>query len=304
MTTLYNTFPDVTELLFNDRRQLHDLINAESKIRISKAFEGTLMRVEYVSSTCSWRIVTQRGVDAYKSCWGHTLSFGQRFERIVLRYYESMSDFFQDLDVRYNYTFLLTNGIFEYIANGVPESCIYTGRFINRVWECETVQTRLPQQEFLDVTTIDDLDVGEYMIFTTLSEQMQVFRLISEQTIRARKIRNGDPDIIHRYFELRVDMDKLMEFVNLYPNYAIVFNHCEIVIHHFATFLYLHIHKSTAKLPSVYLKLIDSICTEYSECTLLEIIDFLNNQSPNYLYTIVSQYKMNVLQQDPQRVWL
>ena len=104
--TIVKTFPFTPEILHNDEVNMNSLIKPlfENNTPMYPAEEGSIVRLYFYED---WKLSTHHKLDAYKSRWGTHLTFGELFEKEVLKHFTTMEDFYSSLDKELVYVFLI-----------------------------------------------------------------------------------------------------------------------------------------------------------------------------------------------------
>ena len=105
---VFSGFNYVEDINVNDKERLNKLESSlnSKNFKVYNSYEGTLIRVFYFGD--KWYITTHRKLDAFKSKWAGKNSFGECFKNSINENgnYEL---FFDGLDKRFGYMFLLVN---------------------------------------------------------------------------------------------------------------------------------------------------------------------------------------------------
>lgn len=97
-----------------------------SKASASKKIDGSLIKVFYHNE---WKVATNGTIDAYKATANEVtnLTFGELFERAILRDYDSMEDFYSTLDEWSTYMFELVSPYSQVVLYYDSTECYYLG---------------------------------------------------------------------------------------------------------------------------------------------------------------------------------
>jgi hypothetical protein len=99
---IHKGFPYSEDVDVDDTERLRVLC---SDFRACLSHEGTVIKMLYFGE--QWNMTTHRRLDATKSRWGSSKSFGDIFKDCLKKYFETYCDFLSCLDKKKHYHFLL-----------------------------------------------------------------------------------------------------------------------------------------------------------------------------------------------------
>lgn len=100
---VHRGFPYSEDVDVNDEDSVSSLLSRNFRACLSH--EGTVLRMIYFGG--QWNMTTHRRLDATKSKWGSSESFGNIFKNAIKVYFKSYDDFLLNLDREKHYHFLL-----------------------------------------------------------------------------------------------------------------------------------------------------------------------------------------------------
>jgi len=281
--------------------------------------EGTLMRVFHHKD--KWYITTNRKLDAFKSYWSSHFSFGQLFVTNVLHIYKenNIESFFQRLDTNKIYFFLLKptteSRIVCHIDSNSP-SLYFVGtlnkeKTLEEYGGLEMDEKVLPEIARMESITFDtveemmeyvkNVNVWQYqgVILFHKSKNKQI-KFMNEYYKQLWGVRNNNPNLFLRYFEIRKDKKKLETFFKLYPKFVSMADRFENEIievgkhlHH--AYVERYIRKQYVSLPKqeyVILKKAHDWHNENRDCNRIyrmKVMALLEEENPIHLYHIIKK---------------
>lgn len=283
--------------------------------------EGTLMRVFHHAD--KWYISTNRKLDAFKSYWSSHFSFGQLFVNNVLHLYKdgNTDTFFQRLDASKVYFFLLKPTVESRIVCHIDTnrpSLYYLG-YINKSEQTEGVggvlqmdPTEIPEVNRmmpLEMSTMEEVldfvrnvNVWEYQgVILFHREKNQQVKILNDYYKHLWSIRNNNPNLFLRYFEIRTNPKMLEDFFKLYPKFVTVADRFEYQIfevskHLHQAYVDRYIRKQYVSLPKqeyVILKKAHdwhNIDRNYNRIYRTKMLQLLNEEKPVHLYQIIKRH--------------
>lgn len=280
------------------------------------SIEGTLLRVFFHDT---WNITTNRKLDAFKSYWSSHFSFGQLFVNNIFTLYKetTMESFYHRLDKSKIYFFLLRPTIESRIVCNIDPTkpaLYFVGSLAkdNLSGPLEMVDenlSQLPRMESIQFDSVDTLteyvrkiDCWEYQgVILFHKEKNQQMKFIQAQYKKFWTIRNNNPNLFLRYFEVRQDVKMLEDFFKLYPKFIVIADKFEAQI--FEVSKYLHqayidryIRKQYVSLPKqeyVLLKKAHDWHNEdrnFNRMYRHKMLSLINEEKPIHLYQIVKRH--------------
>ncbi len=289
--------------------------------------EGSLIRIFYASD--KWFVSTHRRLDAFKSRWSSSDSFGQHFSQ-SLEHEFSTNDAFKErlltsnaspessildkfvstLDKQKQYTFLLQNNKENRIVSQAPEypRVFHVGTF-NLDHELDlNVDVGLPYPDRVSFPSINDmLDYVETEIYHTHLQGIIVFtpnesfKVINRYYKYRFNLRGNESSIKNRYLQIRMEREKEYEFQKLYPEHQEEFDLYENAIydigHHiFNSYVDRFIHKKHVVLPQEEYEVMKQCHAWHTsnrsqnQITLNKVMEVMNSQTPPSLNRMIRRY--------------
>lgn len=311
------SLPYTDEYVINDEVELPEMDLGDYDVYTS--MEGTLLRLFYYQD--KWYVTTNRKLDAFKSYWSSHFSFGQIFVNNILHIYKetNIETFFDKLDKGNTYFFLLMptieNRIVCLVDSTLP-SLYYLGYFekgdigenvvIRRGEELMEISRLVKLEMDNDMTKVKDfvksVDVwkNQGVILFHKHKNRQV-KFLNEEYKRLWSIRNNNPNLFLRYFEIRTDEKMLDDFFKLYPKFVTVADRFEYQIfevskHLHQAYVDRYIRKQYVSLPKqeyVILKKAHDWHNKdrnYNRIYRTKMLNLLNDEKPIHLYQIIKRH--------------
>lgn len=195
-----------------------------NELRFFRWREGTVIRVLFVNN--KWVISTHRRLNAFKSKWGDSPSFGELFEQSLSC---PLNEFLDSLDKKKQYVFLLeSSSQTRRIAKANdPPRIFHLDTFVSLTETDPNDDIGLPKLEQVFPSSIEDafelvesqdpLECQGILAVSTTS--LDHFRLVSSIFSVYNQVRGNTPNILIRYLELvKLKCEKsLNTLVFLYP---------------------------------------------------------------------------------------
>lgn len=279
--------------------------------------EGTLIRVFHHDD--SWHITTNRKLDAFKSYWSSHFSFGQLFVNNIFSVYKenNIESFYHRLDTTKVYFFLLRPTTESRIVCNVDvnKPPLY---FVGTLRKGETESLldmsneclkEIPQMEPLNLKSVEeicqhvrDMNVWDYQgIILFHKTKNQQIKFIHSEYKKLWSVRNNNPNLFLRYFEIRQDPNMLETFFKVYPKFIVIADKFEAQI--FEVSKYLHqayvdryIRKQYVSLPKqeyVVLKKAHDWHNQdrnFNRMYRHKMLHLINQEKPIHLYQIVKRH--------------
>ena len=195
----------------------------ENPPTVTKAYEGTILRMYQAPKSKEWKLATYKKLNAYFSSWGGS-HFGKQF-------FEAWEDEPGKFPLQgkegYSYTFLLSHSENKLVCD-IEEPKLYLTSIqknkedgtqyvisINCDWEehKEFLSPRVIFQNCLDVSCIEDIteEFNKLQLDCTgllvVYDSRKSFKLVSPEYQKIRDIRGHEPDVVLRMFELYRERD-------------------------------------------------------------------------------------------------
>lgn len=313
-------FPYTEEFTKNNYNELKKLLEPiYDKCLFFDALEGSVIRMFHFSD--KWYISTNRKLDAFKSKWSSSESFGLSFTKALENYSLKNQDFlnvmsekdiitqFQEtLDTNKQYMFLLLNNKDNRIVcDASPEPTVYhVGTFIDgQLSMKENIGLPYPNQlefknldELLDyVDKIDYNALQGVIIFTPDNKQYKIY---NREYLDLYNIRGNEPSIKFRYLQLRMNKTSRELLKHLYPQFIPIFDQYENILYNKAkeinnAYVNRFIKKNYVTVPVEDYIVISSIHSWHTsdrtnnKVNMDKVIEILNEQTPSNLNRMIKK---------------
>jgi hypothetical protein len=244
---ILRSFPYPTEYnlsIETDNEKIHSLISEDDFKTWSfyEAHEGALIRMFFFDG--KWYVSTCRKLDAFRSKWSSSDSFGVMLEKALLaelghnillsELFHQRSDksdmsalnvFKSSLDVNKQYMFLVRNNDDNRIVCNAPiEPTVYhVGTFEHDKLDLDK-KCLISQPKKLEITNhvqladyIKGCDYTQIQGIICFGPNEIQLKVITPEYQRLFKVRGNEPSIKFRYLQLRTDPDMVRELCHLYP---------------------------------------------------------------------------------------
>lgn len=313
-------FPYTEEFTKNNYNELKKLLEPiYEQCLFYDALEGSVIRMFHFSG--KWYISTNRKLDAFKSKWSSTESFGLSFSKALENYSLKNQDFlnvmsekdiitqFQEtLDTNKQYMFLLLNNKDNRIVcDASPEPTVYhVGTFIDgQLSMKENIGLPYPNKlefkhldELLDyVDKIDYMALQGVIIFTPDNKQYKIY---NREYLDLYNIRGNEPSIKFRYLQLRMNKTSRELLKHLYPQFIPIFDQYENILYNKAkeinnAYVNRFIKKNYVTVPVEDYIVISSIHSWHTsdrtnnKVNMEKVIEILNEQTPTNLNRMIKK---------------
>tara|TARA_A100001011_G_scaffold400160_2_gene512848 strand:- start:2307 stop:3617 length:1311 start_codon:yes stop_codon:yes gene_type:complete len=293
-----------------------------------EAYEGALIRMFYFDN--QWYVCTHRKLNAFRSKWASSESFGTCFKKALLEelnynkefydacYSEENNDnildrFQSTLDITKQYMFLVRHSKENRIVCEVPTGNIskvyHVGTFINGELDMtDKCLLNYPTQKFFD--SLDDLknfvgniDVKKLQGIIVFTPNNKQFKINHKEYNELFKIRGNEPSIKFRYLQIRMTRRSLNILYYLYPEMHTTFDEIENSIYDIARNIYSSyiqrfIKKRFVTVPIEEFAVIRECHSWHEEdrvhnrISLEKVISILNKQSPTAINHMIRRLKV------------
>lgn len=264
---IMGSFPFASEYTTDEVEPLRKEFSNFSEYTFYYSYEGTLLRMFFFSGR--WFLATHRKLDAFRSRWSSSQSFGTLFKRalehqaeINLCFKESLGEgdniltkFESSLDTTKQYVFLLRNTEENRIVCNAPtkeEPYLYhVGTFIDGnlsmnnygspenylhipmppIYTCNSVEQLIEHVAGLDYRVVQGIiAVGEGKFVKLYNTKYQEYF----------KVRGNEPSIRFRYLQVRMNRDLRNKFLDLYTSteHKLMFVDYENALYEIAKYIY------------------------------------------------------------------
>jgi len=201
---------------------------------IYQSDEGTLIRVFY--HTNRWYVATNKKLDAFKSKWGSSESFGDLFIKAIQSFYDLveptkesvLEKLTEKMDKTCMYLFLLRNTYENrMVCHPHPEKKIFHVGTFGGSFE----NIGIPHQERLTFTTREEVVsyveninpfLSQGLIF--LHPKNRPFKLVNNAYAFYNNVRGNVPSVKFRYIQIRTNPLYAQTLVHVFPEYAEMFD--------------------------------------------------------------------------------
>lgn len=299
-----------------------------------ESHEGALVRLFHFSG--KWYVSTHRKLNAFRSKWASSESFGTLFKNALLSEEQHNEDFksslpegenilerFQStLDKSKQYMFLVRNNTENRIVCSVPErpTVFHVGTFVDGdlKWD-ENVNIPGPNElKFTD--TKDLLDHVEKISYKDLqgviafdSKNKRVVKLFHRNYQDLFKARGNEPSVKFRYLQVRTQRRTTNMLYHLYPEKIETFDEYENTLFDIARSIYRSyvqrfIKKNYVTVPREEFEVIRECHSwhlsdrQNNRISIDKVIEVLNTQSPTHLNHMIRRYKLEQTRQKNQQI--
>jgi hypothetical protein len=248
------TFPYTDEYSVNDQESIKLIIKPIfedpellKNTRFFKSYEGSLVRVFNFKG--KWYVTTHRKLDAFKSKWASTVSFGEIFLEGLKEIFSQQDEtreevfdkFFKRLDPSKSYMFLVLSNEQNRIvcdASTVP-TVYHVGTYENfpsKVFSLDE-DVGIPKPEEFKFTTLDemikeieDMSPSKNQGIIIFSTTFQQIKILNSEYFYLFNLRGNEPSIKFRYLQIRTDFDRCKDFCSLYSTHDSDFKNYESIL--------------------------------------------------------------------------
>ena len=194
------------------------------------SYEGTLLRVFYFIDTGKWYISTCRKLNAFKSKWGGSKSFGSLFVEClngIEKTDDEEVDFQnwcnENLDKNNCYCYYLRT----YVENRIVCSAYDTPTLFCIGWYSDDFEkfNIASDLETVEFTSLDEsmknVDINKSQGLLFITNTGETVKILKKEYVELLKLRGNQPSILYRYIELQQtsDAEEVQKFVNLYQDH-------------------------------------------------------------------------------------
>lgn len=259
-------FPRVKDVKVSSATELPFTDEEVSEMVFSDHHEGALIRVYYADG--SWQVSTQRKIDAFKSRWSGSESFGELWNKALEEQVKSnpafaarvqasaeetnlLSSFFNTLDTNKQYLFVVAHNEANRLVCDAPEvpTVLHVGTFsdgflktMDNLSTC-TIDLPTPQvHRFSTASELRDhvlnLDTRQLSGCLGKTRDNKWYKFQNEVYLQKETVRGNEPSLRFRYLQVRLDGATVDDLYRLFPKHAPVFDECED--HLYAIAKYIH----------------------------------------------------------------
>lgn len=192
------------------------------------SYEGTLIRMFYCDTNSKWYIATHRKLDAFRSRWGSSASFGQIFEETLQSYQTSLTTLYETLDKKNVYLFLLSSTPQTRMVCRSPETpfIIHVGTLLDgETYTTDVSIEGLNKPEPLPVTNekvreyVESMDPLAFQGLIAFNSDGNSVKIMNSKYKVFSHARGNDPSIMFRYLKIRSNPAYSQLLFDLYPEH-------------------------------------------------------------------------------------
>jgi hypothetical protein len=238
-TLVLKAFPYTSEYNHEDKKY-KDLITNFSDWNFYPSYEGALLRLFYFKNR--WFLSTHKKLNAFKSKWGSTRSFGELFTLSLEKHLKNnpdfenhlgegsdiLSRFTEKLDKNKQYMFLVRNFSYNRIVCRAPleneTNIFHVGTFQNEKLDMENRDTGLPFPEKISISNFEDIDnwikncdPACYQGLICLGPNNVQIKILQTNYVDMFNLRGNEPSLKFRYLQVRNNETLKQSFLFLYP---------------------------------------------------------------------------------------
>lgn len=287
---------------YNDT-QISDISQSTSEYTFYPSEEGTLIRVFWVEQNNKWYVATHRKLDAFKSKWGSSKSFGEMFVDALQEIWPEterdalITRLTAKLSQTSAYFFLLRNTNENRIVCHAPEkSTIYhigTLKSDDLFDLSDVIDDQIPKQvplsfdSWQDVTTyvsqVDPLKLQGVIGFSKTGAEIKVINLKNQQYAA---VRGNDSNLLMRYLKVRNNASSVNMLFEVYPDQVAFLQAKETLLTKLA--MYIHTAYLNRYVSKMYVVVPKEEYRIMSECHA----HYLSDRSKNHVTLAVVQQVM------------
>lgn len=244
------SFPYVDEYNEKELNQVSDLVDNFNDYNFYESIEGAVLRLFYIND--KWFLSTHKKLDAFKSRWGSSKTFGQLFTKALynetkynLNFLRGLTPiteedildvFTESLDKSKKYLFIVCNDEDNRIVCDTPdEKQVYHLATLDENNKFVDVTLDLPRPRPLEFKNLEEIEnyLHTYKIFLTqgvlcinkhTNKHIKLFHTLYQHL---SSIRGNQPSLEYRYLQLRNSPDLLKDLYHIYPKMAHTFDELE-----------------------------------------------------------------------------
>lgn len=332
-TIVARSFHYTNEFTHDQVDSLRTFFGSEERVRewiFYLALEGTLVRMFCVQDR--WYLVTHKKLDAFRSRWSCKETFGELFQngiRLLLGKDNALDDLQQQLPKNHIYFFLIRNNqhnriVCQTFHISKENSILFLGHYsekesvpfqfyekgqspfaiLNRFEAPPKVPEPIGTVEAL-VSRVAQVDIFVHQgIIGFRPDSFETVKVLHKDYHQYACVRGNNPNLRFRYLELRNQPEQVKLLYVLYPSYSSLFNHYEITLFEIAKMIFhyyisRYIKNQYITLPREEYLLLKKCHHWYlndrkrNRIYTQKIMEFLNEESPLYLYKMIRRFHMH-----------
>ena len=331
---IMNGFPYTYEYMVDNRDEINEQIkDIFDKCSFYDAYEGSLIRMFYFGD--KWYISTNRKLDANKSRWSSTESFGYYFKQALENEELNNENFkahlpnegdiierFQTiLDTTKQYMFLLLNNDQNRIVCLSPNrpTVLHVGTFVNGVLNMDE-NVYIPYAKKHNFESLEDIcnhvsevDITKIQGIIVFAPDNTQYKIFNRDYYEYYRVRGNEPSIKFRYLQVRMNKRYNNLLRQLYPNFSDAFDEYENNIYAickniYKAYLDRFIRNIYVKVPPEEFKVIRS-CHDWhlqnretNKINLNKVIDIYNEQPATNINKMLRRLYIERKESEKQRI--
>jgi len=332
-TIVMKAFPYTIEYNHTETESITDVFDNFKNWSFYEAHEGALIRMFHFGE--KWYVSTHRKLNAFRSKWASSESFGTSFKTALsseeehnetfknsLPAGENILDRFQaTLDKNKQYMFLVRNNAENRIVCSIPDrpTVYHVGTFVDGelAWD-EKLNIPGPKElKFANVkellSTVEELSYKDLQgVIAFDKENKRVIKLFHQNYQDLFRARGNEPSVKFRYLQVRMQRRITNMLYHLYPEKVEVFDEYENTLFDIASSIYRSyvqrfIKKRYITVPREEFEVIRECHSwhlndrQNNRITIDKVVNVINTQSPNHLNHMIRRYKLEQTRQKEQQ---
>lgn len=326
-------FPYTIEYNHTETEQITSVFENFDDWSFYESHEGALVRLFHFAG--KWYVSTHRKLNAFRSKWASSESFGTLFKAALVSEEERNEEFKNSLpegenilerfkstlDNNKQYMFLVRNNVENRIVCSVPDhpTVYHVGTFVDGElkWD-EKVNIPGPKElKFADskalldhVAKVSYKDLQGVIAFDRANKR--VVKLLNQNYQDLFKARGNEPSIKFRYLQVRMQRRTTNMLYHLYPEKVGTFDEYENILFDIARSIYRSyvqrfIKKRYVTVPREEFAVIREFHSwhlndrKHNRISIDKVIEVMNTQSPTHLNHMIRRYKLEQTRQKNQQ---
>lgn len=331
-TLVMKAFPYTSEFNHTEVKEISSALGNFDDWSFFEAHEGALVRMFNFNG--KWYVATHRKLNAFRSKWSSSESFGTSFKNALTAEEECnpafksalpagdniLERFQSTLDVKKQYMFLIRNTSDNRIVCASPKrpTVYHVGTFVDGVLSM-TENVNLPCPVRINLSNVDELsafvDKLNYKTYQGVigfnkdNRQLKILHKDYQDLFRAR---GNEPSIKFRYLQVRMNRRFVNMLYHLYPDMAETFEDYENTLYDIARSIYRayvqrFIKKQYVTVPREEFAIIRECHTWHlsnrteNRISLDQMVRVMNQQSPTHLNHMIRRFRLEQTRQKEQQ---
>jgi hypothetical protein len=261
-------FPRVKSEVVSAETDMDTYFTPESveKGRFYDHHEGALIRVYWASG--AWQVSTQKKIDAFRSRWGSSQSYGDLWAKAVDEVVDQVSGedkenvdpgselprnpllaLFKRLNQKKQYLFLVRNNADNRLVCDAPETSTmyHVGTYANGTLNSDddigiakpTSYKFSSAAELKEhILSLNPSHLSGCIGCVTTERGSKWYKFQNDAYCNLARVRGNEPSLRFRYLQVRLDGDLAEGLYSLFPSHASVFDECEDSIYSIAKYIH------------------------------------------------------------------